>query len=128
MPLAGSLTNVQKLQGVTYHWNGVRNHDTTQLQYGLIAQELEAIYPQLVTTESNGYKSINYVGLVPVLIEAIKELKSENQSLKADNTAMKSAAKTLQSDNNAIKAENAAINKRLDEIIKLLNNNSLVNQ
>ncbi len=112
-PLQNALGNVAQLQGVTYHWNGLRGHDTTALQYGLIAQELEAVYPGLVTTESNGYKSINYVGLVPVLLEAIKELKSDNSSLKAENTA---------------------INQRLDKILDLLEhgnggqiNNGIVN-
>lgn len=76
-PLSLSLHKVQALEGVTYHWNGINNHDTTQLQYGLIAQEVEKIFPELVTTESNGYKSVNYIALVPVLIEAVKELQQQ---------------------------------------------------
>ncbi len=75
----------------------INNHDSTQLQYGLIAQEVEKIFPELVITESNGYKSVNYLGLIPVLIEAVKELQQrvadkegEISTLKASNeTAIK---------------------------------------
>lgn len=45
--------------------------------YGLIAQELQKLYPDLVYENDNGYLSINYTGLIPVLIQAIKELKGE---------------------------------------------------
>jgi hypothetical protein len=96
-PLSLSLHKVQLLEGVTYHWNGINNHDSTQLQYGLIAQEVEKILPELVTTESNGYKSVNYISLIPLLIEAVKELQQqvaakvgEISTLKASNeTAIK---------------------------------------
>jgi len=44
---------------------------------GLIAQELEEIVPQAVSTDSNGIKSVNYNALVGLLIEAIKDLKQQ---------------------------------------------------
>lgn len=43
-----------------------------QLQYGFIAQEVEKLYPHLVSTDDNGYKSINYIALIPVLTQALK--------------------------------------------------------
>ena len=43
---------------------------------------MEAIYPELVHTGPDGYKAVNYAQLAPVLIEAIKELKAENEALK----------------------------------------------
>jgi hypothetical protein len=61
------------------------------LQTGLIAQEVEKIFPELVKTDEEGFKSVNYIGLVPHLIEAIKELKLENQELKSDNLKTKTA-------------------------------------
>ena len=45
--------------------------------YGLVAQELEKIYPDLVYENDNGYLSINYTELIPLLIQSIKELKEE---------------------------------------------------
>ena len=59
-------------------------------QIGLIAQEVEKIYPELVLTDVDGYKSVDYSKLTPILVEAIKELKAENDQLKADNTSFKS--------------------------------------
>ena len=53
-------------------------------QYGLIAQDLETVIPELVDTDEEGWKSIEYSHLVPVLIEAVKELKQENDELKAE--------------------------------------------
>jgi len=43
------------------------------LQLGFIAQELEKALPNLVHTDEAGYKSVNYIGLIPLLTEAIKE-------------------------------------------------------
>ena len=51
-------------------------------QIGLIAQDVEKIFPELVTTDNNGYKSVNYTGLIPVMIESIKTLQKEIEELK----------------------------------------------
>ena len=75
--LNNSFTKLNSLQGYNYYWK-----DTTKgqsLQTGLIAQEVEALFPELVKTDEKGMKSVNYVGLIPHLIEAVKELKKENQ-------------------------------------------------
>ena len=84
-PLTGALDNVSKLRGVTYNWKQdefpERNFNT-DLQIGVIAQEVEAVYPQLVVTGKDGYKSVDYSRLTPILLEAIKELKTENNDLK----------------------------------------------
>lgn len=45
--------------------------------FGLVAQDLQAIYPDLVYENDNGYLSINYIELIPLLIQSIKELKAE---------------------------------------------------
>lgn len=51
--------------------------------FGLIAQELQEVYPNLVYEKDDGYLAVNYVELVPVLMQAIKELKSEVDELKS---------------------------------------------
>ena len=71
--LEQSLDKLLKLQGVNYHWNEVKPHDIESLQTGFIAQEVEKILPELVNQGSGGYKSVNYIGLIPHLIEALKE-------------------------------------------------------
>ena len=54
--------------------------------YGLSAQELQQIYPDLVTEQQNGYLAVNYVELVPILIRSIQELKTEIDDLKPSSS------------------------------------------
>ena len=51
---------------------------------------IEKIYPEVVLTDKDGYKSVDYSRLTPVLVEAIKELKKENDRLKSEVGNMKS--------------------------------------
>lgn len=71
-----ALSKVLAMRGVNYRWRSDEfpemELDTT-LQFGLIAQELEKVVPELVHTDSEGWKTIEYSHLVPLLIEAIKE-------------------------------------------------------
>jgi regulator of replication initiation timing len=55
----------------------------------VIAQEVETVYPDLVDTDAKGMKSVNYTGFVGPLIEAVKELKTQNDALKAENAELK---------------------------------------
>ena len=50
---------------------------------GVIAQEVEKVFPEVVADRENGYKAVKYEKLVSVLIEGIKELKQEVETLKA---------------------------------------------
>lgn len=54
--------------------------------FGLIAQELQEVYPNLVYEKDNGYLAVNYVELIPVLMQAIKELNAKVESLEADRS------------------------------------------
>ena len=60
----------------------MKKDDSEKQKIGLLAQDIEKVFPELVS-ESNGIKSVNYQGLVPVLINAMKEqqrILSEQQS------------------------------------------------
>jgi hypothetical protein len=85
-PLTSALAGVLALRGVRYDWNplGVQHGGTAGVeQVGLLAQEVEKIYPELVTTGADGYKAVNYAQLAPVLIEALKEQQQQIEALKA---------------------------------------------
>ena len=56
---------------------------------GFIAQEIEQQFPEFVVTNGNGYKSVTYDQLTPVLVEAIKEQQKEIESLKAENEKLR---------------------------------------
>jgi hypothetical protein len=91
-PLSSALASVLALRGVSYEWNalGVQHGGTAGApQVGLIAQELEKVYPELVSTDAQGYKAVNYAQLTPVLIEALKEQQAQIEVLKTQNAALK---------------------------------------
>jgi len=77
-PLENCLEKVSQLRGVSFDWK--KDKVST---IGLIAQEVEQVYPELVT-DINGIKSLSYSNLVAVLIESIKELKNEIEELKSN--------------------------------------------
>jgi len=68
------------------------------VEFGVIAQELQSIFPDLVRSisTSNDYLGVNYVGLIPWTIKALQELDVENQRLKAENEALKDRVSTLE--------------------------------
>ncbi len=80
-PLTSSLSVVSGLNGYTYKWNQIKNKDTVQIHSGLIAQEVQSVLPHLVVEDMDGYLKVNYVEVIPYLIEAIKELELQNSRL-----------------------------------------------
>jgi hypothetical protein len=78
--ITGATEKVKQLRGITHTWKEpMQDSDNpNQVGYGLIAQEVETVIPEVVITDNSeeGYKSINYEKLVPLLIETIKELEA----------------------------------------------------
>jgi len=72
-----ALDKVDSIRGVTFNWK-----DNGKASMGVIAQEVEEIAPEVVS-EVDGYKAVNYDGLIGLLIESIKELKQEIEDLKS---------------------------------------------
>ena len=98
-PLPNTLENLAQLQGVFYNWRIDEYPEmafSERKQIGVIAQELEAIYPELVTTDDSGYKTVDYPKLAPILLNGINELQvlvanltEQNEALKAEVTTIK---------------------------------------
>ena len=90
------LNQITTLQPVTYTWI---NDNTNQQQTGFIAQDVEAIFPSLVSTDpTTNLKSLNYIGLIPYAIEGIKEIDIKvNQLSSLDDTVEGSFASILKS-------------------------------
>jgi hypothetical protein len=79
-PIENPLDKIISISGNTFDWN--KNSDKEGSEVGVIAQEVESLgLPGIVTTRDNGYKAVRYEKLVPLLIEAIKELSSKVDSL-----------------------------------------------
>ena len=66
---------LSEVRGVTWEWRDDAPEDATgQPGIGVIAQEVEKVFPELVHTDEHGRKKVDYVGLIGPLIEAVKEL------------------------------------------------------
>jgi hypothetical protein len=81
-----SLDKVSKLNGVYYNWTKEalekHKHLVDEKEVGVIAQDVEAVLPELVATREDGSKAVRYERLCAVLIESVKELKKEIEELK----------------------------------------------
>ena len=80
-PIKQALDKVKSISGNTFNWNGSSSYEGKG-DTGVIAQEIEALgLPGVTTTREDGFKAVRYEKLVPVLIEAIKELSAKVDSL-----------------------------------------------
>ena len=80
-PILDSLNKIGEIQGYEYDWIENEYHNNTGHDIGVIAQEIEKIAPEAVSTRDNGYKAVKYEKLVPILIQAIKELNEKVNKL-----------------------------------------------
>ena len=80
IPIPNALSKVVQISGNTFTWIPLTDEEQKKIHYhegidvGVIAQEIEAILPEVVTTRETGYKAVKYDRLVALLIEAVKEL------------------------------------------------------
>ena len=55
------------MKGVAFNWK-----ESKKPSLGLIAQDVEKVLPQIIETDSNGYKTVNYDAIIPILVESVK--------------------------------------------------------
>ena len=95
VPLANALEKLEQIRGVSFEWNEKsksKGYAVGQKNIGVIAQEVEAVFPEVVfTSEDDGYKAVDYGRLTSVLIEAVKELKAMNEVLERRVEALEKA-------------------------------------
>ena len=68
---------------------------TNDVQIGLIAQDVEKVFPNLVMTDNNGYKAVSYEKLSVVLLEGMKEQQQQIESQKHENQQLKSELQAM---------------------------------
>lgn len=82
-PLPNALETILALRGVSFDWRHrefpTKNFSTSR-DIGFIAQEIEQVLPQVVSADEQGYKSVAYGNVVPVLVEAMKQQKHETDA------------------------------------------------
>lgn len=94
-----ALQKVQILRPVQFSWREIENKHTSDTasvkmmyfsedmdynrsHYGFLAQEVQKLFPELVHEDGEGYLSVNYVELIPLLVQAVQELSAEVETLK----------------------------------------------
>lgn len=84
-PINSSIDKVKELSGYSYEWKTgeyPEKHFQQGRHYGVIAQEIEKVLPEVVNTAPDGTKAVAYTEIIPVLIEAIKEQQKQIDELK----------------------------------------------
>ena len=79
-PIENALAKIESIGGYSFDWNN-KQQTYTGADIGVLAQEIEAIAPELVIDRETGYKAVRYEKLVAVLIEGIKELSAKVNEL-----------------------------------------------
>ena len=80
--ISNPLQKINQIGGYSFVWNEEKQNIYKGTDYGVIAQEIEQILPELVDTRENGYKAVKYDKLVSLLIEGIKDLSKQVEELK----------------------------------------------
>lgn len=88
-PLAGALSRLLGLRGVTFEWKEPEKHANRRgTQIGMIAQEVEQVFPDWVDTDPQGFKTLSYRGFEALAVESLRELKVENDHLESRNAEL----------------------------------------
>ena len=100
-PITNGLELINKIKPVRFEWNEFVNerrngYELNKPTYGVIAQELEQVLPDLVSTwklsdDCQDARSVNYEKIIPVLIAAIKDLSAKVSKLETSNTGISGA-------------------------------------
>jgi hypothetical protein len=93
-----ALDKLMKVRGTTFEFrtNEFQDYQFAEgPQFGFIAQELENVFPEVVKTDRNGYKSVNYNGMIPILLESIKEQQLQIESQQKQINELKSIVSGL---------------------------------
>lgn len=81
-PLAPGLTQIAALHPISYRYNKGYGDDGARILYGFAAEQIDIIMPELVGRDVEGRpNSVDWAGIVPVLVNAVKELKADNDNI-----------------------------------------------
>ncbi len=95
-PIESALDKLQQINGVHFDWKDPERHAQESRQVGVIAQDVEAVFPELIGNNQDGYKNVDYSKLSAVLIEAVKELRQQSANLAAQNANLVARLEALE--------------------------------
>lgn len=96
---------INKLDPVSYYWasNSAEGKTDNTQQFGLIAQDVEKIIPEIVNTDKDGFKSINYVQIIAHIVDAIQDLFEKITGIFERLEALEKRIDALETENQALK-------------------------
>jgi hypothetical protein len=97
-PLENALEKINAMEGVSYQFKKSKINEynlPSEQQYGLIAQDVQKIAPNIVQEDEQGYLGIDYIKIIPLLIESVKEQQASIVALQEENEALKEAISEL---------------------------------
>ena len=74
----------------------MKSDPTQTREYGVIAQDVQKVFPEMVKQIDEEYLGVSYIQLVPVLLEAVKEQQTEIETLKAENQRLTAQVSTIE--------------------------------
>ncbi|MBA3298190.1 MAG: tail fiber domain-containing protein [Acidobacteria bacterium] len=118
-PFAQTLGKLSQLQPVHFDWRAEDfpdRHFGAARSFGLIAQDVEAILPELVVTDAQGFRAVKYSELPLHMLQAIKELKTENDAVKTQNATLR---QQLDTQNASLQAQQAQLRAQEERLRRL---------
>lgn len=95
--LAGALDRLLALRGVSFEYlDPATIHELPGERTGLIAQEVEQVFPDWVKTGADGYKRVTVRGLEALVVEALRELDAKNDALKEQNARLAARVEAIE--------------------------------
>ena len=89
-PLTNTLSGLEQLTGVSFRLNAAPSDSTrnrminikndNRTRFGFLAQEVKEVYPELVRTDSLGYMYVDYIGMIPLIVNALNEIQAKADS------------------------------------------------
>jgi len=111
-----ALDKILKIEGIYFDW---RNDEFPQKKFsrsrdmGVIAQDVQKVFPEAVVVDKKGYFSVAYSKLVAPLIESVRELFSNEKELRREVASLRENLKSIESKNKDLESQNRALEEYL---------------
>ena len=105
--IENGLSKVVNLRGISFAWNQANDSAMAGTHFGFVAQEVESVLPDIVDTEPSGLKTLANTEIIPFLVEAIKELKLQVDSLASSSRIGSGNTQVIELESDIILYQNA---------------------
>jgi hypothetical protein len=119
-PLEESLENLLTLNTVKFNWITPHNSDEERTQIGLIAQDVQKVFPEAVKEDSQGWLRMNYQALISPIIDGMREMYQKVLGVDKRTKVLETEVAALKAENAQMKSDNKKLEERLNQIEQAL--------